>query len=95
MVSFIVRLRFEKADMEQVVVLFRQLTIASRLEPGCVTYVVHTAEDDPTTVVIYEQYKDAAALDHHRNSPHFHQFAIGGVYQMMRDRQLENLIALG
>jgi len=95
MVSFIVRLRFEKADMEQVVALFRQLTIASRQEPGCVTYVAHTAEDDPTMVVIYEQYKDAAALDHHRNSPHFHQFAIGGVYQMMRDRQLENLIALG
>jgi quinol monooxygenase YgiN len=95
MVSFIVRLRFEKADMEQVVALFRKLTNASRQEPGCVTYVVHTVEDDPTTVVLYEQYENAAALDHHRNSPHFHEFAIGGVYQLMRDRQLENLIALG
>ena len=95
MVSFTVRLRFEKADMEQVVALFRQLTIASRQEPGCVTYVVHTVEDDPTTVLVYEQYVDATALDDHRNSPHFHQFAIGGVYQLMRDRHLENLIALG
>jgi quinol monooxygenase YgiN len=95
MVSFTVRLRFEKEDMEQVVSLFRQLTIASRQEPGCVTYVVHTVEDDPTTVLLYEQYKDATALEFHRNTPHFHQFAIGGFYQLMRDRQLENLIALG
>ena len=95
MVSFTVRLRFEKDDMEQVIALFRQLTIASRQEPGCVTYVVHTVEDDPTTVVLYEQYQDAAALDFHRGTPHFHQFAIGGFYQLMRDRQLENLVALG
>ncbi len=95
MVSFTVRLRFEKEHMEQVVDLFRQLTIASRQEPGCVTYVAHTVEDDPTMVVLYEQYSDAAALEFHRNTPHFHQFAIGGFYQLMRERQLENLIALG
>jgi len=95
MVSFTVRLRFDKEQMEQVSELFRQLTAASRQEPGCVTYVAHTVEDDPSTVVLDEQYKDAAALEYHRNTPHFHQFAIGGFYQLMRDRQLENLIALG
>ena len=95
MVSFTVRLRFEKENMEQVIELFRKLTVASRQEPGCVTYVAHTVEDDPSTVVLYEQYKDAAALEFHRNTPHFHEFAIGGFYQLMRDRQLENLIALG
>jgi quinol monooxygenase YgiN len=95
MVSFTVRLQFDKQDMEQVSELFRQLTAASRQEPGCVTYVAHTVEDEPSTVVLYEQYKDAAALEFHRNTPHFHQFAIGGFYQLMRSRQLENLVALG
>jgi quinol monooxygenase YgiN len=45
-------------------------------------------------VLIYEQYADEAALEHHRNTPHFHQYAIGGLYQKMRDRQVEDLTAV-
>jgi quinol monooxygenase YgiN len=45
-------------------------------------------------VLIYEQYADEAALDHHRGSPHFHQYAIGGLYQKMKERRLENLSAV-
>ncbi len=28
------------------------------------------------------------------NAPHFHQYAIGGLYQKMLERQLENLTAV-
>ena len=94
MLSFTVRLRFEKEHIERVAEMLRQLTAASREEPGCITYVPHFVEDDPTTVLIYEQYADAAALEEHRNSPHFHQYAIGVLYQKMRERQLENLTAV-
>ena len=94
MLSFTVRLRFNEEQMETVTEMLRHLTTASRQEPGCVTYVPHVIEGDPTTVLIYEQYTDEAALDHHRNTPHFHQHAIGGLYQVMRDRQLETLHAI-
>jgi quinol monooxygenase YgiN len=45
-------------------------------------------------VVIYEQFADDSALDYHRNAPHFHQYAIGGLYQKMLERQVENLTAV-
>jgi quinol monooxygenase YgiN len=48
-------------------------------------------EGDPSTVLIYEQYADEAALERHRNTPHFRQFAIGGLYLKMRERQVERL----
>jgi quinol monooxygenase YgiN len=51
-------------------------------------------EDDPATVLIYEQYRDAAALEFHRNTPHFHQYAIGGFYQLMLHKEVENLTAI-
>ena len=35
-----------------------------------------------------------AALEAHRNTPHFKQHAIGGLYQHMRDRHIENLVAV-
>ena len=95
MVSFIVRMRFAPEDREQVGDILRQLAAASRQEPGCVTYIPHTTEDDPNRVVIYEQYRDRGACDFHRTTPHFKRFAVGGLYQLMREREVEDLTALG
>jgi quinol monooxygenase YgiN len=94
MLSFTVRLRFDQDEFENVSEMLRHLTAASRKEPGCVTYVPHWVEGDNTTVLIYEQYADEAALEHHRGTPHFAQYAIGGFYQIMKERQVENLTAL-
>ena len=57
-------------------------------------YVPHRVEGDPDTILIYEQYKDAAALDAHRASEHFRRYAIQGLYQLLRERSMENLTAL-
>lgn len=94
MVSFTVRFRFAPEDRPQLTEMLRALTIASRQEPGCVTYIPHFVEGDPDAVVIYEQYRDGAALEAHRASPHFQQYAIGGLYQLMKDRASENLTAI-
>jgi len=72
----------------------RLLAAASRQEPGCVTYVPHQVEGDPDTVLIYEQYKDAKALAAHRETEHFKKHAVGGLFQKMRERAVENLIAV-
>jgi quinol monooxygenase YgiN len=72
----------------------RLLAAASRQEPGCVSYIPHLVEGDPDTVLIYEQYRDDTALDAHRDSEHFMQYAVGGLYQMMKERNVENLHAL-
>ena len=57
------------------------------------TFPTHLV-DDPDTVVIYEQYRDDAALAAHRDTAHFETHAVGVLFQRMRDRSLENLIAL-
>jgi quinol monooxygenase YgiN len=87
-------MRFDEGDREKVAEILRALAPASRMEPGCVSYIAHFAEGEPATVLIYEQYVDEAALEHHRNSPHFKQYAVGGLYQLMRERHLENLHAI-
>ncbi|MDE3106305.1 MAG: antibiotic biosynthesis monooxygenase [Acidobacteriota bacterium] len=94
MVSFTVRLRFAAEDREKVVEVLQPLTAATRQEPGCVSYIPHFVEGEPATVLLYEQYRDQAALEFHRNAPHFAQYAVGGLYQMMKERQVENLTAI-
>jgi quinol monooxygenase YgiN len=94
MVSFMVRLKFAAEDRADVAETLRQLAAASRQEPGCVSYIPHHLEDDPDTFVIYEQYRDAQAQAAHRESEHFKKHAVGGLYQKMRERSVENLIAV-
>jgi len=94
MVSFIVRLEFFPEDRADVAESLRLLAAASRQEPGCVNYIPHQVEGEPDTVILYEQYRDAGALAAHRESSHFKQHAVGGIYQKMKSRSVENLVAL-
>lgn len=94
MISFLVRMRFAPEDREDINEILRQLATASRQEPGCLTYIPHRVESEPDTVLVYEQYKDKAAADAHRQAPHFTRYAVGGLYQKMLDRSREDLVAL-
>lgn len=94
MVSFVVWLKFAAEDRVEIAEMLRLLADASRREPGCVSYTPHQLQDDPDTVLIYEQYRDDQALAAHRESAHFKKYAVGGLYQRMRERKLDNLIAL-
>lgn len=94
MISFTVRMTFRPEDREEIAIILRELTAASRQEPGCMNYVPHRVESDPDTILIYEQYRDHAAADAHRNSPHFAQYAVGGLYQRMLQRSVEMLDAI-
>jgi quinol monooxygenase YgiN len=93
-VTFIVRMTFTPEDRAEIDRILAALTAASRQEPGCITYIPHRLTDAPDTVLIYEQYANDAALDAHRNSAHFKQYAIGGLYQYMKKRGIEDLTAL-
>ena len=59
----------------EVTSIFAKLTEESRKEPGCSIYQVHRHKTDLRRFFIYEQYKDDAALEAHRNAPHFLQHA--------------------
>jgi quinol monooxygenase YgiN len=94
MITFTVRMTFAPEDRHEVAEMLKALAQASRQEPGCVTFVPHCIEGDPDTVLIYEQYRDEAAAEFHRHSAHFNQYAVRGLYQKMRERSREDLVAL-
>ncbi len=94
MISFVVRMRFSPEDRLEVAEILQKLALASRQEPGCVSYIPHGVEGDPDLVLIYEQYMDKVAEDAHRQSAHFKKFAVEGLYQKMLERHREDLNAL-
>ena len=94
MISFTVRMTFRSDDRDEIHQILRELTRLSRQEEGCVSYIPHSVESDPDTIVIYEQYRDESAAEFHRGTPHFAKYAVGGLYQRMLERNVENLTAI-
>lgn len=93
-VSFLVRMRFNAEDRSEITRILEQLAATSRQEPGCLSYVPHWSEAAADTVLIYEQYRDHAALEAHRASEHFRKYAVAGLYQRMLERSVEDLRAI-
>jgi len=94
MVSFVVRLSFASEDRTEMAATLALLATESRREPGCVSYIPHQFQDDPNSFLIYEQYRDPQALEAHRTSEHFIKYAKNGLYTKVKERVLENLVAL-
>ena len=94
MISFTVRMRFAQQDRAEIADILRELTSASRQEPGCMNYIPHWVPGEPCTVLIYEQYRDQKAEEEHRHSAHFKKYAVGGLYLKMLERNREDLTEL-
>ncbi len=49
----------------------RAMVEPTRAEPGCINYDLHRRSDDGRVFVIYENYEDDEAVEHHKQTPHF------------------------
>jgi quinol monooxygenase YgiN len=76
----------DKAD--EVERLFRELRAASVREEGCLGYEVCRGDEDaPGTFVLYEKWRDQAALDAHYAMEYFTRLGVNGVRPLATSRQ--------
>ena len=73
----------------EVAEVFSKLEEASRQEPGCLLYIVHRHRTEAGGFFIYEQYRDDDALDAHRQSQHFQQYAVNALREVATRREGE------
>ncbi len=55
-------------------------------EPGCLRFDVAQSKEDPTEFILWECYRDEAARDAHRATPHYQAFKASMPELMSRDR---------
>jgi (4S)-4-hydroxy-5-phosphonooxypentane-2,3-dione isomerase len=58
-------------------------------EPGCLLYQACRSVDNPDTFLLYEQYRDNAALASHRETPYFQEIIEGTIVPLLEGRQRE------
>ena len=89
MLILVVGLTVSAGRENEVTGMFRKLEAATRQEPGCIMYIVQQSRENPRHYLVYEQYRDEAALEAHRNSPHFKEYATDGVYRFVEERKAD------
>ncbi|HYZ16205.1 MAG TPA: putative quinol monooxygenase [Candidatus Acidoferrum sp.] len=67
--------------------LLGELRDASLREEGCLGYEVSRGNDDRSVFVLYEKWRDQAALEAHYAMDHFTRLGINGVRTLMSDRR--------
>ncbi len=74
--------------------LKRMAPLVKEHEPGCTLYQASRSQQNPDLLLLYEIYADEAALQAHRETPHFKEIIEGTVVPMLerRERELFDLV---
>ncbi|MET0349053.1 MAG: putative quinol monooxygenase [Rhizobacter sp.] len=93
--AIVVVARWQVSDgsVRDVLAHVAELREASLAEPGCLGYEVYQALGVPGQLLLREQYRDDAALEAHRKSPHYQALVVGRILPLLAGRQVELLRA--
>lgn len=94
MVVLIVHMTVKSDTEEECRRLCREMVEETRKEPGCLQYVAHQSAENPLNFSFYEQYADEAALEAHRESPHFAWYITGGIDALVSTRTRELFVPI-
>ena len=78
----------QENKLPEVLQLLKQVRELSSREPRCVCYRVNQVIEDPYKIVLYEEYQNEDALNHHRESSHFQEIIMQQVLPLLQSRKL-------
>jgi quinol monooxygenase YgiN len=68
--TVIAKIKAKPGSEKQLEAACTEMASKVRQEPDTLTYIMHRSTTDPTVLMVYEVYKDAAAFEFHRKTPH-------------------------
>src|SRR5438270_12645783 len=86
MIVSAIQFTFAASDADKAEALLRQIRDASIKEPGVVRFDVARSSDDPAVFVLWEVYRDQAAVEAHNASEHFDRLVLNGIRPLARQR---------
>jgi len=73
--AVIVRAQIEPDRMADFMELIEKNAKETRKEPGCIRFDVLRSQEEPNVFFFYELYKNAGAIDYHKQQPHYNLWA--------------------
>ncbi len=78
-VYLFVRWQVKPGKISSVLETLSQVAAKSKSEEGNLLYNIHQSQSDENTLLLYEGYRNPAALEAHRSSEHFVTLVLGKI----------------
>lgn len=78
----------KEGQLPSVLNLLAEVAKKSMEEKGNLFYKVHQSNADANTLILFEGYTDAAAVEEHRNSAYFKDLVIGKIIPNLENREV-------
>ena len=79
--------KIRDGQLENVLPLLPELAQKSRAEEGNLFYKLHQSNSDENTLMLYEVYADANAVEAHRSSEHFQTIVLNKIVPNLEGRE--------
>ena len=86
MIISAIQFTFAAKDADKAETILREIRDASVKEPGVVRFEVGRSTDDRNVFVLWEVYRDQAAVEAHRASDHFKRLVLDGIRPLAQQR---------
>jgi quinol monooxygenase YgiN len=80
--------RVKEGQLNAVLNLLAEVVQKSTAEEGNLLYNIHQSQSDVNTLILFERYKDEAALAAHRDSEHFQTVVVGKIVPLLEEREI-------
>lgn len=92
MINILVEIKLHKEYIDEGKKLLKELGLQSAKEKGCLMYHVREVYDDPSTVILYEIFKDKDAQMFHKTTEHYIEILINKLPIMIQDKTVKFLL---
>lgn len=90
MIVLIAKYHVKDGHMDDVIAALNEMApLVEANEPGCSLYFANRSTENPNLILLYERYDDMAAVEAHRETPHFKEIIEGRIVPQLDDRERE------
>ncbi len=75
-------------SLTEVLTLMKEVAAQSREEEGCLLYNIHQSNTVERVILLYEGYVNQAAVEEHRNTPHFRDIVLKKIVPLLAEREV-------
>jgi len=80
--------KVQAGQIENVLNILKTVGEESVKEAGNLFYQIHQSNADVNTLVLFEGYKNEAAILDHRNSTHYQNLVVGKIIPLLENREV-------
>ncbi|MBK1896831.1 putative quinol monooxygenase [Chryseobacterium paridis] len=82
------RWQVKEGQLDQVLNLMKEVAFKSSQEEGNLLYQLHQSQSDANTLILFEGYVNADAVEVHRNSEYFKNVVLEQIVPLLESREV-------